>query len=288
MELTEDDDKLALLRRIRDRMCAELSVPSDFEIRFEAAFFQPVSQECRCRDCDHPGVMGLCQCEYGSLVLQSDGTVKLAEVKKVLWIEVRLRHEPDAAGERAAVSVASLTATLLHELAHALTPMTLRKGVVRELGKKSSRKFRPEMHGIAFYDSYRRVLQAAQDKRIFILPPMPDKFGATSLARFDAIDCNGGVPLGGALVLPDELPAPESNVAEPAAAGAVVRVVVMYGSGAKSLALPRKGLTVAGLVRTAKDKLNAKGAMELLLPGGAELTNIGQLPNDARLTLRKR
>ncbi len=288
MELAEDDDKLAFLRRIRDRVCEALSMPSDFELRSELCFV-PGSFSCRsCRDCDHPGVMGLCQCDYGPLLLQRDNAVKLAEVKKGLWIEVRLRHEPDGEGQRAAVSVASLVATLLHELAHAATPMTFRKGVVRELGKKSSRKFRPECHGAAFYESYRRVLQVAEEKRIFVLPPVPDKFGAASLARFDAIDCNGGIPPGTALVLPDELPAEKGELTELGNASETVRVVVMYGSSAKSLALKREGLTTAGLLRAAKAKLNAKGKMQLLLPGNAELTDLDQISNDARLTLRKK
>jgi hypothetical protein len=231
--------------------------------------------------------MGLCQCDYGPLELQRDNTVKLAEVKSVLWIEVRLRHEPDAEGRRAEVSVASMVATLLHELAHAATPLTLRKGVVRELGKKSSRKFRPEFHGAASYESYRRVLQAAEEKRVFVLPAVPDKFGASSLERFDAIDCNGGIPLGGALVLPEELPA-EENAATPAAVSSTVRVVVSYGSACKSLALKREDLTLGRLLKAAKAKLNAKGAMIILLPGNVELIDMDQLPNDARLTLRKR
>jgi|JI10StandDraft_1071094.scaffolds.fasta_scaffold460279_1 hypothetical protein len=105
-------------------------------------------------------------------------------VKGCSCIEVRFRNHET----KELLSDSSIVATLLHECAHAITDLVLRRGVVEELGKKKSRKFRQQHHGPHFYDSYKRILQFAEKHNIFALQDVPDKFSARNLARFDDMD----------------------------------------------------------------------------------------------------
>ena len=84
--------------------------------------------------------MGMCNSDYGVAVDVDDRT-RRAKVKSISWLAVRTMDEETGVP----LSRSSMVATLLHEISHAITDLVLKKGVVKEHGKKSSRKFRPEV-----------------------------------------------------------------------------------------------------------------------------------------------
>lgn len=111
--------------------------------------------------------MGFCNTNSGQWVELTQER-KVAKITKVNWISVRLVTEEEPTRN---LPTSSIIATLLHELAHAITPTYLVRGVLQEYGKatKSSRKWRYENHGSEFYSNFGRILSIAEKLGIFVL-----------------------------------------------------------------------------------------------------------------------
>jgi hypothetical protein len=112
-----------------------------------------------------------------------------AATNQVLWIEIRLSD--DASG--ALFSNATVIGTLLHEVAHCLTPGRLVLGRSEEPTHKSQRgKWYEHVHHNEFYEHFGTVLAEAEKSGILVLPPTAHKFCRRSLQRFDKIEQKDG------------------------------------------------------------------------------------------------
>lgn len=234
-------------------------------------------------ECTTPNYMGFCNAEAGPWV-ELDATRKTAALLRVNWISVRVRDEDDPLRPLALTSV---VATLLHELAHTLTPHALVRGVVPEHGHKRSRKWRFEDHGPQFYANFSRILVAAEAERVFVLRGSANKFSVRSLRRFDAIDC-------GSAVFDDMADTPALTGSAACAPRAQLRVLVQHASKGRT---QEKPVTVAlqggehddagALLEAARRALNAKGKCKLVRADGSALGVLADVADGARLLLVK-
>jgi hypothetical protein len=178
-----------------------------------------------------------------------------------------------------------MVATLLHELAHSITPHALVKGVVLEHSKKASRKWRFEDHGAAFYANFARILAVAELEGIFVINGS-DKFSARSLKRFDAIDC-------GSAVFEDIAKTPSLDNIEhvDAKQRTSLRVVVSFSAKGKTqeklITVPFPLTDTITITNAAKKALNAKGKLMLVNMSDGSTVNIDTVVDDARLMLVK-
>ncbi len=201
-------------------------------------------------ECFNDEYMGLAHCIHGP-AFDVDKDTKRAKNIGCEFIEVKLTHQKEA------LSDSSIIATLLHEFAHATTDFILKKGVIDELGKKKSRKFREEHHGIEFYQNYKRILQTAEAMGIFEIPHIPDKFSARNLSRFDNIDIsNQSSDIGHVLLASWPALQQKENQSKPC------RIAVKFGNKSK-LVILEEDLDLQDIVKMLKNKMNLKGKFDL-------------------------
>ena len=111
--------------------------------------------------------LGHCVCEHTDWTLINPIT-KRAKTNITTEVHVRLQ-----------VPLSVCILTFLHELAHVITP--------GELIKVNDR-WRYNPHSNLFYDNFASILRTAEKLRIFILPPVPNKYSRRMLERYDNMD----------------------------------------------------------------------------------------------------
>eukprot|EP01012_Entosiphon_sulcatum_P010897 TRINITY_DN1650_c0_g1_i1.p1 TRINITY_DN1650_c0_g1~~TRINITY_DN1650_c0_g1_i1.p1 ORF type:complete len:257 (+),score=29.21 TRINITY_DN1650_c0_g1_i1:40-810(+) len=191
---------------------------------------------------------------------------QVAEENEILWVGICL-HPP--------LPLACYISTLLHELAHCLTPPE--RAMVEG-------KWVEEPHSLAFYANYRSVLQVAERLGIFVMPPKPDKYNPRNLQRFDLLVSASQVELFGVTCPLYEPPAPVD-------ANAQLRVVLQFqgpkGTSRKPVVLSERSLPA--LYAAASQKFGVKVTRCQTL-GGAALTTdepLLAMPNDTILQVCK-
>lgn len=107
-----------------------------------------------------------------------------------------------ACGEaRRLLPITVCIATLLHEMAHALTPGELvysNRPPDGSSGRNPARRQRIQWffdaHSALFYENFAMLLRVAERLRVFVLPRAPDKHSMRSLRRFDDKDADVAPP----------------------------------------------------------------------------------------------
>lgn len=164
--------------------------------------FCPLPRDVPIRSLHLAGFHGKCDCHVQQNELHDDG-VRRAAGLVVHSIGVQLH---DRRGSLLPVEL--LLATFIHELAHTVTRPEMRRcrevpGDVLKLQPQvrevDPNDFAPVHHPESFYANFGLLLRAAEQLGIYVLPPMPNKFGRKALMRFDNLDpeaCLCGLNLG--------------------------------------------------------------------------------------------
>lgn len=243
------EGRLELLCRIRDRLCRRVvGLSSDF----------PIVEV----DDSKATYMGMCNCDYDAFVKVDDDRVKKAPVKRVCWVQVRLRFN------EAFLEMKVVVPTLLHELAHCITPHIVVDGV-------------NEDHGVEFYSNFKRILEVAEDELIYCLPPQRDKYSVRSLQRFDALHSSSPV-------MPNAKMPWLKSASQMLTSGNIVATVMCNGEK-KSVPSKREegleGLLQAALKKFRKTKKNNSGLCLRIQSTGEVMTSLEDVEDYQQQTL---
>eukprot|EP00389_Voromonas_pontica_P002533 GDKH01003761.1.p1 GENE.GDKH01003761.1~~GDKH01003761.1.p1 ORF type:complete len:327 (+),score=10.66 GDKH01003761.1:104-1084(+) len=102
-------------------------------------------------------------------------TTRFAEVWKARTISLAISNVSGSI-----IGLEMIMATFLHELAHCLTPPSLRRA-------DEGSDWTPDDHNPEFYESFARILRAAEELDVFHVPSRPAKFSRHALLRYDRI-----------------------------------------------------------------------------------------------------
>ena len=165
------------------------------------------------------------------------------------------------------ISITSIVATFLHELAHSITPF-------RRLGVEFKTSKPEDAHNPAFYKSFARILQVAEELDIFTLQNKPNKFTMQSLKRFDDLDV---------AVCPKSMIGSSKYDMAEASEDQPLRLTLVNASNIKKMVILNKR-TEAELLKIAKQKYRTKFT-KILNPDGSACTNLVTVENDSTILL---
>eukprot|EP01094_Clydonella_sp_ATCC50884_P000564 TRINITY_DN1043_c0_g1_i1.p1 TRINITY_DN1043_c0_g1~~TRINITY_DN1043_c0_g1_i1.p1 ORF type:complete len:393 (+),score=101.97 TRINITY_DN1043_c0_g1_i1:163-1179(+) len=135
--------------------------------------------------------LGHCVCKHEQWrLVGQDRKQSLVNRLRAVYVRVE-RH-----GSRRVLPFTVCVATLLHEMAHAITPGELvftstppaDAATGRNPTKRRKAQWYFDAHSSRFYDNFAMLLRIAERRRLFVLPPRADKYSMRALRRFDDRD----------------------------------------------------------------------------------------------------
>ena len=231
-------------------------------------------------ECVDENMMGWCKSEEGEWKNISDKK-RMADLVKIKRIEVRLVDENNP---RVLLPVSSVVFTMIHELAHSITPTVMVKGVASDSKNgKSSKHWQYDNHGPEFYESFQKLLKAAESNDIYVLPKRH-----FSLKRFDKIDlCSQLLPVGRVPFMESE--ETKKKCLEEIRLTVVSKVKIKKKeTEKKKVIIVKMPVELDDVLEITKTKFNLKGKFCLTYLDGTEFSDVEKLENDMQLKLAKR